>query len=136
MVLLLLLFVVPLVILLAVQDGVNADRLRRQQAAREEALRRSSPDALARTVQSIVDFEGWHRHPAGEAIAARTAGWTDGVLEDHLDALWHDCMAEDVELHRLYHRESNFFELHDSGLTDIYGEVKRRTGSGRTVYRG
>jgi hypothetical protein len=116
---------------------VDARRLRNLREEEQERLRGSSSEDLARAVQAIVKMEGWERHPAGAAIVARDAGWTDDALGELLEDLWGDCMKEDVELGRVHRRTSNEFELYDTGIVAIRGELDRRLGatSQRSTYR-
>jgi hypothetical protein len=126
------LVVLPVVLLL----GASKVAARRRRREEEEHLRATPPDELARQVRAVVEMEGWQRLPAGAAILVRDADWTDELLKERLDALWLECTKEDAALGQVGSRMGNEFELYDTGISVILGELDRRTRVTRTAYRG
>jgi hypothetical protein len=101
---------------------------RRRDLARDLARQRAPASALLAEVKQAVRFEHWERFASGERILALDGACAEDDLFAAVMALWGEVCDEDHREGRSG-RDSNFFELYDSGIALIREELERRAGS-------
>lgn len=96
-------------------------------ARRRHAWLRTCPiDGLVEQAREAIRFERWERFVEASDILSR-AGWSERDLLHALEALWAAVVEEDRRLGRSG-RDSNFFELYDSGIAAVLEALRDRVG--------
>jgi hypothetical protein len=102
-------------------------RARRVTVRHKAYLGKAVTAELVAVARRAVQFERWERFPAGEAIVIESIE-SDERLCELLEKLVVEVTEEDREMNQRG-RDSNHFELHDSGLSAVLEALEARRGA-------
>jgi hypothetical protein len=100
--------------------------------ARREELRGSTLAQILSDTQKALDRPGWERFSAVGRIRALGRSSTDAELLEAMKVLWEEACREDAERGR-EGRDSNEFDLYDSGLVRIMEVLEERVVRTRSL---